>query len=104
MRASNSGSRRAIQVTPVLYGVTTVLVKKLAGFIPRKRRRPADRSRCSLAVLLVFALLAPSGVLFAPPVPVPNLSTPGFQSSDLDPVLPNGRVRAERISMAGVGE
>ncbi len=95
MRASNSGSRRAIQVTPVLYGVTTVLVKKLAGFIPRKRRRPADRSRCSLAVLLVFALLAPSGVLFAPPVPVPNLSTPGFQSSDLDPYF---RTAASELS------
>ena len=41
-------------------------------------------ARLSRTCVALFFLFSPA-VLWAPPVPVPDLTTPGFQSSDLDP-------------------
>ncbi|MEQ9366097.1 MAG: TIGR04388 family protein [Leptospirales bacterium] len=61
----------------------------------RKKHRERSARHYALATLLAAFLLSSWGVLWAPPVPVPNLSTPGFQSSDLDPYF---RTAASELS------
>lgn len=68
---------------------------RAAGQEPRREPHHSSRGGRARPVIVLksstFALaiglliLIPISGLYAPPVPVPNMSTPGFQSSDLDP-------------------